>query len=137
MTLFNTHVNPEGWASIKRHHGELWHVVDDSEWNCLLTDHPETLRFPTLVDGSLVDGLSVRDRTQSSLHTDFGATGSNHQQARFRTVSQSSGHSVTFASDDAHADRDGEGDETIPAGTLTSTPRRTAPVIPRFCFFEK
>ena len=26
-----------GWPSIKRHHGELWHVIDETEWYC---SHP-------------------------------------------------------------------------------------------------
>ena len=68
---------PIGWASIKRHHGELWHVVDDSEWSCF---SPQQLGVP--VQDSSGNRLDVGDRD------------------RRRTISQSSSYSVTFAGDD-------------------------------------
>ncbi|KAI9556963.1 hypothetical protein GHT06_016757 [Daphnia sinensis] len=65
-----------GWASIKRHHGELWHVLDDSEWNSLYFQH-------------VSDPLILKDNSHLGVVRD-----------RPRTVSQSSCHSVTFAADE-------------------------------------
>lgn len=84
-----------GWSSIKRHHGELWHVVDDAEWTCLSTRQPSL--SPKLP--AHCNHLIVTERN------------------RFRTVSQSSSHSVTFAND--HRE---EFADSTPVNT--STPRR-------------
>ena len=65
-----------GWASIKRHHGELWHIVDESEWHCLHIK-PDSEFKHVIKDNNKLD---VRNR--------------------MRTVSQSSCHSVTFAADE-------------------------------------
>jgi hypothetical protein len=65
-----------GWASIKRHHGELWHVLDDSEWNSLYFQH-------------VSDPFVLKDSIRL-----------NVERERLRTVSQSSCHSVTFAADE-------------------------------------
>lgn len=56
-----------GWASIKRHHGELWHVIDEAEWYCF---QPEVV---------------------ANERKDVAAT------ERARTMSLCSSHSVSFA----------------------------------------
>lgn len=81
-----------GWASIKRHHGELWHVLDDSEWN---STYLHRVSDPTM----------LKDNAQLGVGHD-----------RLRTVSQSSCHSVTFATD--------EREDTRAASIVTSTPRQ-------------
>ena len=65
-----------GWASIKRHHGELWHVVEDSEWNCFYLQQVD-------------DQHVVKENNRLDV-----------RRERLRTVSQSSYHSVTFADDE-------------------------------------
>lgn len=94
-----------GWASIKRHHGELWHVVDDSEWiSRPLVHHHPVISFSNTMEKSLLNPSAEL----------------NGERDRLRTISQSSGHSVTFASD-----KEGEGEEAAgPVACMTSTPRR-------------
>ena len=91
-----------GWASIKRHHGELWHVVDDSEW---VFRPLQTLQQP---QESAVHNSSAMDKSLLDPTTDCS------KRDRRRTISQSSGHSVTFASDKEDSDQ----------ACVTSTPRR-------------
>lgn len=85
-----------GWASIKRHHGELWHIVDDAEWTCSSARQQINDNNRQLAPNN---HLNVAERN------------------RYRTASQSSSHSVTFANENRE-------DFNNTSSLVTSTPRR-------------
>ena len=70
-----------GWASIQRHHGDIWSIVDDSEWN--YGNHgrvKETANKSTMTPTGAREAIAIG-------------------RERIRSTSQSSSYSVTFAGD--------------------------------------